>query len=52
VPGDHGAHCDFSDRAYASSPHLWATTHRGWLALAGIGVAGLFTAALWRKERQ
>jgi NAD(P)-dependent dehydrogenase (short-subunit alcohol dehydrogenase family) len=51
VPGDHGAHGDFGDRAYASSPHLWATTHRGWLALAGVGVVGLFTA-LWRKGRQ
>jgi NAD(P)-dependent dehydrogenase (short-subunit alcohol dehydrogenase family) len=51
VPGDHGAHGDFGDRAYASSPHLWATTHRGWLALAGVGVVGLF-AALWRKGRQ
>lgn len=52
VPDDHGAHGDFGNRAYASSPHLWATTHRGWLALAGVGVAGLLTAALWRKGRQ
>jgi hypothetical protein len=46
VPGNHGAHGDFGDRAYGSSPHLWATTHRAWLALAGVGVAGLLTAAL------
>jgi NAD(P)-dependent dehydrogenase (short-subunit alcohol dehydrogenase family) len=52
VPGDHGAHGDFGDRAYANSPHLWATTHRSWLALAGVGIAGLLTAALWRKGRQ
>jgi len=52
VPGDHGAHGDFGDRAYASSPHLWATTHRGWLTLAGVGIVGLLTAALWRKGRQ
>jgi NAD(P)-dependent dehydrogenase (short-subunit alcohol dehydrogenase family) len=52
VPGDHGVHGNFGDRAYASSPHLWATTHRGWLALVGIGVAGLVTAALWREGRQ
>jgi NAD(P)-dependent dehydrogenase (short-subunit alcohol dehydrogenase family) len=51
VPGDHGARGDFGDRAYSSSPHLWATTHRGWLALAGVGVVGLF-AALWRKGRR
>jgi NAD(P)-dependent dehydrogenase (short-subunit alcohol dehydrogenase family) len=52
VPGDHGAHGDFGERAYDSSPHLWATTHRGWLALAAVGVAGLLTAALWPKGRQ
>jgi NAD(P)-dependent dehydrogenase (short-subunit alcohol dehydrogenase family) len=51
VPGDHGAHGDFGDRAHASSPHLWATTHRGWLTLAGVGIVGLLTAALWRKGR-
>ena len=51
VPGDHGAHGDFGGRAHASSPHLWATTHRGWLALAGVGAVGLLTA-LWRKGRQ
>jgi NAD(P)-dependent dehydrogenase (short-subunit alcohol dehydrogenase family) len=51
LPGDYGAHGDFDHRAYQSSPQLWATTHRGWLALAGVGV-GLLTAALWRKGRQ
>lgn len=39
VPGDHGAHGDFGSRAREWSPQLWATTHRGWLALAGVGIA-------------
>jgi NAD(P)-dependent dehydrogenase (short-subunit alcohol dehydrogenase family) len=51
VPGDHGARGDFDRRASAHSPQLWANTHRGWLALAGVGVAGILTAALWRKGR-
>jgi NAD(P)-dependent dehydrogenase (short-subunit alcohol dehydrogenase family) len=42
VPGDHGAHGDFDERATDRSPQLWATTHRrGLLALAGAGMAGL-----------
>jgi NAD(P)-dependent dehydrogenase (short-subunit alcohol dehydrogenase family) len=52
LPGDYGAHGDFDHRAYQSSPQLWATTHRGWLALAGAGVAGPLTATLWCKGRQ
>ncbi|HSG40247.1 MAG TPA: SDR family oxidoreductase [Thermoanaerobaculia bacterium] len=39
VPGDHGAHGDFDDRAKSRSPQLWASTHRGLLALAGAGLA-------------
>jgi NAD(P)-dependent dehydrogenase (short-subunit alcohol dehydrogenase family) len=37
VPGDHGAHGTFDARATDSSPQLWAATHRGLLALAGLG---------------
>ena len=51
VPGDHGAHGDFDHRASARSPQLWANKHRSWLALAGVGVVGALTAALWRKGR-
>jgi hypothetical protein len=40
VPGDHGAHGQFDNQAYNSSIHLWATTHRAWLALA-VGVVAL-----------
>jgi hypothetical protein len=41
VSGDHGAHGDFDARAYERSFELWAATHRGWLGLAGLGLAGL-----------
>jgi len=44
LPGDGGTHGVFGDRAKASSPQLWANTHRGIaaaavavLAIAGIG---------------
>jgi NAD(P)-dependent dehydrogenase (short-subunit alcohol dehydrogenase family) len=29
LPGDHGAHGRFDDRAHAVSPQLWLTEHRG-----------------------
>lgn len=38
VPGDHGAHGPFDDRSRQRSLQLWASTHRGWLALAGVGI--------------
>jgi NAD(P)-dependent dehydrogenase (short-subunit alcohol dehydrogenase family) len=41
VPGDHGAHGVFDARAHKWSAQVWATTHRGWLTLAGLGLAGL-----------
>jgi NAD(P)-dependent dehydrogenase (short-subunit alcohol dehydrogenase family) len=46
VPGDHGAHGTFDARARDRSLQLWADTHRGWLALAGLGIAGVVYAAL------
>jgi NAD(P)-dependent dehydrogenase (short-subunit alcohol dehydrogenase family) len=36
IPGDHGAHGPFDDRAKRQSVQLWATTHRSWLAAAGV----------------
>ncbi len=36
VPGDHGAHGVFDDRAAARSPELWIATHRSELSLLGI----------------
>jgi hypothetical protein len=46
IPGDHGAHGRFDSRALSHSPQLWATTHRGTLAIVG---AGLLLALSWRK---
>ncbi len=51
VPGDHGAHGIFDDRALSHSPQLWATTHKTWLAAAGAGVtAGVAAAAVLRRR--
>jgi hypothetical protein len=41
VPGDHGAHGRFDDRAHPRSLQLAATTHRGRLGLAAAGLASL-----------
>lgn len=49
VSGDHGAHGRFDKRAHAESWQLWATTHRGWLALTGLGIAGALYVALSRN---
>jgi short-subunit dehydrogenase len=51
VPGDHGAHGVFDDRSSDHSWQLWADTHRGLLALAGIGLAGAVYAAFSRNGR-
>ncbi len=52
VPGDHGAHGIFDERASSFSPQLWANMNRGWLtAFAGLGLAGVACAALWRRKR-
>jgi len=42
LPGDHGAHGAFDDRAQAYSLEMLAETHAKWLAsaAAGLGVAG------------
>jgi short-subunit dehydrogenase len=46
VRGDHGAHGVFDGQAHGKSPQLWATKNRGWLALAGVGIAGAAFVAL------
>ncbi len=43
--GDFGAHGPFDGEARSRSFQLWADTHRGWLALAAIGLAGAACAA-------
>ncbi len=50
VAGDHGAHGIFDDRSYSFSPQAWANMHRGPLALAGAGLAGVL-ALLWKRAR-
>lgn len=49
VPGDHGAHGTFDDRASASSPQLWASKNRKWLTLGGVGVAGVALGVLLKR---
>ena len=51
VPGDHGAHGNFSARAHSHSLELWAETHAGLLAIAvGIGFAGAALTALVNRN--
>lgn len=40
LPGDHGAHGRFDNRATNHSVQWWLTKNRGWIA-AGLGLAGL-----------
>ncbi len=47
---DFGAHGRFDDRAIEQSPQLFATTHRRALGAAAIAVAGLISAALWKRD--
>jgi hypothetical protein len=49
VPGDHGAHGEFDDRASDSSLQLWATTHRNQVALAAVA-GGLVLGALLARR--
>ncbi len=51
VPGDHGAHGTFGDRATASSPQLWVSMNRKWLGIAGAGLAGLVLGALIKRKQ-
>src|SRR5687767_1238798 len=49
VPGDHGAHGTFGDRAITSSPQLWASKNRKWLTIAGAGLTGLTIGAFLKR---
>jgi NAD(P)-dependent dehydrogenase (short-subunit alcohol dehydrogenase family) len=48
LPGDRGAHGRFGDRAGTRSPQLWADTHRGLAAAAGIVLAAVLGAAAYK----
>jgi NAD(P)-dependent dehydrogenase (short-subunit alcohol dehydrogenase family) len=50
VPGDHGAHGTFDERASATSPQLWASINRNWLMMAGAGLVGLAAGMFLRGE--
>ncbi len=53
VPGDHGARGRFNERASDTSAQLWATTHRGLFALAGVGaIIGAAAAKLLLDARE
>jgi NAD(P)-dependent dehydrogenase (short-subunit alcohol dehydrogenase family) len=49
LPGDHGAHGTFGDRASALSPQLWMNMNRKWLGLAGGAFAGLIAGMLFKR---
>ncbi len=49
LPGDHGAHGTFGDRASESSPQLWLSKNRKWLTMAGAGVAGFTLGAILKR---
>jgi hypothetical protein len=51
VAGDHGAHGSFDDRAHGYSTQLWATTHRRWLAFAGVALAAMAYGGLKSRSR-
>jgi NAD(P)-dependent dehydrogenase (short-subunit alcohol dehydrogenase family) len=51
VPGDHGTHGTFGDRAVSTSPQLWLSKNRNWLALAGGGLAALIIGALSKRKQ-
>src|SRR5687767_3232063 len=51
VPGDHGAHGTFGDRAITSSPQLWINKNRKWLAIAGVGLAGAVLGAVFKRKQ-
>jgi short-subunit dehydrogenase len=46
LSGDPGAHGNFDSVARECRRQLWVTTHRGWLVLAGIGIAGAALGSL------
>jgi NAD(P)-dependent dehydrogenase (short-subunit alcohol dehydrogenase family) len=49
LPGDHGAHGVFDERAKNWSPQFWASKHRRWILLAG-GVLALAGATALLQE--
>lgn len=50
IPGDHGAHGTFGDKATNFSPQTWATMHRTELLTAALTVAGALLAGKWMRS--
>jgi NAD(P)-dependent dehydrogenase (short-subunit alcohol dehydrogenase family) len=46
LPGDHGAHGRFDNRAHPFSVELWLRTHRELAAVVGVGLAGALLGVL------
>jgi NAD(P)-dependent dehydrogenase (short-subunit alcohol dehydrogenase family) len=51
VPGDHGAHGRFGDRAHRRSLQLWAVTHRGLVGLGAAAMGALVVATSRARKR-
>ena len=52
VPGDAGTHGRFDRRAHRTSGQLWASTHRGLLAAAGLALAGCAAVMLGKRSEK
>jgi short-subunit dehydrogenase len=50
VAGDHGAHGNFDSKASSTSVQFWADTHRGLMALIGVGLGTLVGAAVYKAR--
>jgi NAD(P)-dependent dehydrogenase (short-subunit alcohol dehydrogenase family) len=49
LPGDHGAHGDFDNRAKKKSTQLWLSQHRSWLLAGGSILLGIAAAGICRS---
>jgi hypothetical protein len=49
LPGDHGAHGDFGNRAKKKSIQLWLSQHRSWLLAGGSILLGIAAAGFCRS---
>lgn len=56
IPGDHGAHGTFTNKAIKYSPQLWATTHPGIVsavaAIVSVGIGWLLVSKFLRNSKE
>ena len=50
LPGDHGAHGRFDDKAHGRSVQLWASTHRRSLLAGACATAAAALGGLRRRQ--